>query len=146
MARRRLQEPALNTLDRFVLIFSRDRLTLWLVGAAACIVSLTLLIYYAISRDATRTVAAPSAFHMVRMPPAPPAPAAASPSAKSTPCRSARQGAQSVVRAFPQPRRYASGKTRSRKVRAQRTAGPFSHASRHDPSCSASCMDRFHTP
>ncbi|MHB8115940.1 energy transducer TonB [Acidithiobacillus sp.] len=85
MARRRLQEPALNTLNRFVLIFSRDRLTLWLMGAAACIVSLTLLIYYTISRDASRTVAAPAAFHMVRMPPAPPAPAVASPSAKTPP-------------------------------------------------------------
>lgn len=71
---RRLQEQALNTLNRFVVIFSRDRLTLWLVGAAVCIVSLTLLTYRTISRDATRTVAAPSAFHMVRMPPSPPAP------------------------------------------------------------------------
>ena len=85
MPRRRLQEQALSTLNRFAVIFSRDRLTLWLIGAAVCIVSLTLLTYSAISRDATRTVAAPSAFHMVRMPPSPPAPAAALPLAKIPP-------------------------------------------------------------
>lgn len=83
MPRRRLQEQALSTLNRFAVIFSRDRLTLWLIGAAVCIVSLTLLTYRTISRDATRTVAAPSAFHMVRMPPSPPASAAASPLAKT---------------------------------------------------------------
>ena len=83
MPHRRLREQALNTLNRFVVIFSRDRLTLWLIGAAVCIVSLTLLTYRSISRDATRTVAAPSAFHMVRIPPSPPAPAAASPLAKT---------------------------------------------------------------
>ena len=75
----------MNTLERIGVVFSRDRLTLWLIGAAVCIASLIILIYRTIRHEVTRTVAAPSAFHMVRMPPSPPAPtpAAALPPAKT---------------------------------------------------------------
>lgn len=87
MPRRRLRGRAVNTLERIGAVFSRDRLTLWLIGAAVCIASLTFLIYRTIRHEVTRTVAAPSAFRMVRMPPSPPAsaPAAAVPLAKTRP-------------------------------------------------------------
>ncbi|MHB0872919.1 MAG: energy transducer TonB [Acidithiobacillus ferrooxidans] len=86
MPRRRLRERALNMLERFGVVFSRDRLTLWLIGAAVCVASLTFLIYRIIRHEVTRTAAAPSAFRMVRMPPSPPAPApAAVPLAKMPP-------------------------------------------------------------
>ncbi|BDB15367.1 MULTISPECIES: energy transducer TonB [Acidithiobacillus] len=85
MPRRRLRERALNMLERFGVVFSRDRLTLWLIGAAACVASLTFLIYRTIRHEVTRTVAAPSAFRMVRMPPSPPAPVATVPPAKMAP-------------------------------------------------------------
>ena len=85
MPRRRLRERALNTLERLGVVFSRDRLTLWLIGAAACVASLTFLMYRIIRHEVTRTVAAPSAFHMVRVPPSPPAPVAAVPPAKMAP-------------------------------------------------------------
>lgn len=87
MPRRRLRGRAVNTLERIGVVFSRDRLTLWLIGAAVCIASLTFLIYRTIRHEVTRTVAAPSAFRMVRMPPSPPAsaPAAAAPLAKTRP-------------------------------------------------------------
>ncbi|MHB1642762.1 MAG: energy transducer TonB [Acidithiobacillus sp.] len=85
MPRRRLRERALNTLERLGVVFSRDRLTLWLIGAAACVASLTFLMYRTIRHEVTRTVAAPSAFRMVRTPPSPPAPVAAVPLAKMSP-------------------------------------------------------------
>ncbi len=73
-------------LERFGVVFSRDRLTLWLIGAAVCVASLTFLVYRTIRHEVTRTAAAPSAFRMVRMPPSPPAPApAAVPLAKMPP-------------------------------------------------------------
>ena len=85
MPRRRLRERALNTRERLRVVFSRDRLTLWLIGAAVCVASLTFLIYRTIRHEVTRTVAAPSAFRMVRVPPSPPAPAAPVPPAKMAP-------------------------------------------------------------
>ena len=85
MPRRHLWERALNTLERLGVVFSRDRLTLWLIGAAVCVASLTFLTYRTIRHEVTRTVAAPSAFRMVRVPPSPPAPAVAVPLAKTSP-------------------------------------------------------------
>ncbi|MDD5002539.1 MAG: energy transducer TonB [Acidithiobacillus sp.] len=58
---------------------------MWLIGAAVCVASLTFLMYRTFRHEVTRTVAAPSAFRMVRTPPSPPAPVAAVPLAKMAP-------------------------------------------------------------